>query len=306
MAAAVTYVHPLDGCAPQPAEVVGGKAVGLALLVGQDVRVPPGFVVTTRAYRDFIADPELLRAIRELVEGARTFRQQAQASARIRRLFEARDPPDGLREALARAYEELGGGDQLPLAVRSSATGEDDAGASLAGRCDSYLWIRGGEDLARAVVRCWASLFSERAIASLQRARVPVDDTAMGVVVQAMVPAEAAGVLFTIDPVTGDPSQVTIEGSVGLGTAVVGGEVTPDRFCVDKVTLEIRSRALADGRACIADAEAVALAGLAKRVERALGVPQDIEWAIAPPAREIYLLQARPETVWSRRRAAPG
>jgi pyruvate,water dikinase len=301
----VTYVHPLDGRAAQPG-VVGGKAVGLALLVGQAVRVPPGFVVTTRAYRDFVADARLLGAIRELVEGAGTFREQAHASAQIRRLFEARDPADGLREALARAYEELGGGEQLPLAVRSSATGEDEAGASLAGRYESYLWIRGTQDLARAVRRCWASLFSERAIASLRHTRAGVDEPAMGVVVQAMVPAEAAGVMFTIDPVTGDPSQITIEGSVGLGTAVVGGEVTPDCFCVDKVTLEIRSRTLADGCGCIADAEAVALAGVAKQLERAFGVPQDIEWAIASPGREIYVLQSRPETVWSRRRGTSG
>jgi pyruvate,water dikinase len=127
----------------------------------------------------------------------------------------------------------------------------------------------------------------------------------MGVVVQAMVPAEAAGVMFTIDPVTGDPSQIAIEGAIGLGTGVVRGEVTPDRFHVDKVTLEIRSSVPAcQGRSCITDAEAIELAALGKRVERALGAPQDIEWAIASGTREVFLLQARPETVWSRRARA--
>ncbi len=171
------------------------------------------------------------------------------------------------------------------------------------------------------MLRCWASLFSARAIASLRRTKLGVDETAMGVVVQVMVPAEAAGVMFTIDPVTGDPSQIAIEGSIGLGATVVGGEVTPDRFCVDKVTLEIRTRTLArkqvarrvgadavvavppaeQDRACVTDAEAVELAAIGRRIERALGMPQDVEWAIGPAAREIVVLQTRRETVWSRR-----
>jgi phosphoenolpyruvate synthase/pyruvate phosphate dikinase len=317
----VIYVHPLYGREAQPAEIVGGKAVGLALLAGQDIRVPPGFAVSTRAYCDFVAETELLSAIRELVEGAETFREQAQASARIRGLFEAGDLPDRLCEELDRAYAELGDGEQLAVAVRSSALGEDAAEASLAGRHESYLWIRGAEELARAVLRCWASLFSARAIASLRRTKLGVDETAMGVVVQVMVPAEAAGVMFTIDPVTGDPSQIAIEGSIGLGPTVVAGEVTPDRFCVDKVTLEIRTRTLArkhvarrvgadalvavppaeQDRACVTDAEAVELAAIGRRIERALGMPQDVEWAIGSAAREIVVLQTRRETVWSRR-----
>jgi phosphoenolpyruvate synthase/pyruvate phosphate dikinase len=317
----VTYVHPLYGREAQPAEIVGGKAVGLALLAGQDIRVPPGFAVSARAYRDFVAETGLLRAIGELVEGAETFREQAHASARIRGLFEARDLPDRLGEELDRAYAELGDGEQLAVAVRSSAPGEDGAEASLAGRHESYLSIRGAEELARAVLRCWASLFSARAIASLRSTMLGVNDTAMGVVVQVMVPAEAAGVMFTIDPVTGDPSQIAIEGSVGLGATVVGGEVTPDRFCVDKVTLEIRTRTLArkhvarrvgadalvavppteQDRACVTDAEAVELAAIGRRIERALGMPQDVEWAVGSAAREIVVLQTRPETVWSRR-----
>ena len=151
----------------------------------------------------------------------------------------------------------------------------------------------------------------------------------MGVVVQVMVPAEAAGVLLTLDPLTGDRSQVTIEAAYGLGIAVVEGEVTPDRFAVDKVTLELRSRSVGEkavayrfdpaagrvarvevpdaerARPCLDDAEVLELAGLGKRVEQALGVPQDVEWAVACPGaaggRELWLLQARPETVWSRR-----
>ena len=141
-----------------------------------------------------------------------------------------------------------------------------------------------------------------------------------------MVPAEAAGVMLTLDPITGDRSQITIEASFGLGEAVVLGEVTPDRFALDKVTLEIRSRTLSAKHAayrfdpeagevrlvdvpveqqrlaCLSDQEVVEVASLGKRVERALGAPQDIEWAIGPE-REVHLLQTRPETVWSQRRA---
>lgn len=184
--------------------------------------------------------------------------------------------------------------------------------------------MRGAAAVAEHVTRCWASLFTSRAVAYRARLGIPDGELAMGVVVQAMVPAEAAGVLLTLDPLNGDPSQVTIEAAYGLGTAVVEGAVTPDRFAVDKVTMELRSRtvgekAFADrfdpaagqvvrsevpedlrARPCLEDAEVLELAGLGKRIEQALGVPQDVEWAIGPD-RRLWLLQARPETVWSRR-----
>jgi rifampicin phosphotransferase len=214
------------------------------------------------------------------------------------------------------------------VAVRSSATAEDTAEASFAGEHDTYLWVRGADAVAAHVTRCWASLFTPRAVAYRARLGIPEDEVAMGVVVQAMVPAEAAGVLLTLDPLTGDRSQVTIEAAYGLGVGVVEGEVTPDRFAVDKVTLELRSRTVGEkavayrfdaaagrvvrvevsaadrARTCLDDAEVIELAGLGKRVEQALGAPLDVEWAVGPGAageRELWLLQARPETVWSRR-----
>ena len=189
------------------------------------------------------------------------------------------------------------------------------------------------------VARCWASLFTDRAVAYRARLGIGDDEVAMGVVVQAMVPAEAAGVLLTLDPLTGDRSQVTIEAAYGLGTAVVEGEVTPDRFAVDKVTLELRSRSVGEkafayrfdpaagrvarvevpaadrARPCLDDAEAAELARLGKRVEQALGVPQDVEWAVGPPAapgtggrgrsggraRAVAAPGPAGEPVWSRR-----
>jgi pyruvate, water dikinase len=299
----VTYVFALDGREIQLPEVVGGKAVGLSLLARHEVRVPAAFALGTNAYREFVADQRLRDAIRGLVDPAETPTEQASASMRIAALFEDRALQGPLRAELAVAYAELGTHERLPVAVRSSAIGEDAARTSFAGGHRSYLGIRGADAVAEAVVRCWASLFTPQALAYFRRLGLRADEAAMGVVVQTMVAAEAAGVMFTIDPVTGDPSQIAIEACLGLGTAVVGGDVTPDRYYVDKVTLEIRARALGTGeRGCLADAQAVELAGVGKRVERALGAPQDLEWAIAAGTRELFMLQTRPETVWSAKR----
>jgi pyruvate,water dikinase len=218
--------------------------------------------------------------------------------------------------------------DGTPLAVRSSATAEDTIGASFAGQQETFLWIVGVEAVLRHVLRCWASLFSAQAIAYRGRLQTPPDDLAMAVVVQNMVAAEAAGVMMTLDPLTGDRSTITIEAAYGLGTAVVNGEVTPDRFCVDKAQLSIamcatgdkplayrfdaRAQAVAPEpvdrslrtRACVADEEVIELARLGKRMEAVMGRPQDIEWAIGPGTggpRDLFLLQARPETIWSKR-----
>jgi pyruvate,water dikinase len=288
----------LEECDAASAPLAGGKAVGLGHLVRLGHRVPPGFAVTTAAYREAPA-----------------------AGGRPVQLG------DRLAAEIAAAYRRLGG-DGMPVAVRSSATAEDTAEASFAGEHDTYLWVRGAEAVVEHVARCWASLYTARAVAYRARLGAVGDEPAMGV--QAMVPAEAAGVLLTLDPVNGDPSQITIEAAYGLGTAVVEGEVTPDRFAVDKVTMELRSRAVGEkafadrfdpaagrvvreevpgelrARPCLEDAEAVELAGLGKRIEQALGAPQDVEWAVGPAAggaggRAVWLLQARPETVWSRR-----
>jgi len=312
----VTYVFPLEECGSQLAEVVGGKALGLGSLVRQELRVPRGFAIGTHAYREFVAAHRLDRAIHRLLE-------TPDASRLIADLFDEHDLLPACRDEIASAYVALG---QPPVAVRSSAISEDAAGASFAGEHETFLWVHGSNAVVRAVLRCWASLFTPQALAYFRRVGVQPDETAMGVVVQTMVGAEAAGVMITIDPVTGDRSQIAIEGSFGLGQAVVAGEVTPDRWAVDKVTLEIRSRApgrkhLAyrfdpaagevrrvdvpaeeQARPCLSDGEVVEIASLGKRLERTLGAPQDVEWAL-DAARQVHLLQTRPETVWSRRRA---
>ena len=322
----MSHVLWLEDCGADAAPLVGGKALGLGELVRQGHRVPPGFAVTTTAYREALAASGLAPQIHDLLAGATTAKAQLATSERVRALFDRMAADTELAHEIAAAYRRLGNPD-VPVAVRSSATAEDTAEASFAGQQDTYLWVRGAEEVVSHVTRCWGSLFTPRAIAYRARLGIPADEIGMGVVVQAMVPAEAAGVMLTLDPVTGDRSQITIEAAYGLGAAVVEGEVTPDRYAVDKVTLELRSRVVGPktfayrfdpsrGRVakvevpeadraqpCLDDDEVTHLAGLGKRIETALGTPQDIEWAIGPARsgeREVYLLQTRPETIWSR------
>lgn len=327
------YVYWLDECTPECADLVGGKALGLGHLTRGEMQVPPGFVVSTAAYRRFLEKTGLADEIGRIVDGATTLKQQREASAQIGTLFDEAHPDGSIAREITSSYERLKVGDEpAPVAVRSSATAEDSADASFAGQQETYLWIQGLEEVSHHVTRCWASLFTPQAISYRARLGIPSKEVAMGVVVQAMVPAEAAGVMITLDPVTGDSSQVSIEAAHGIGHAVVSGEVNPDRYAVDKVTLEVRSKIIVAKQIayrfdaetgsvhsmdvpeeeqtteCVTDAEVAELAKLGKRLERLLGGPQDIEWAIGPGesgARELFLLQARPETVWSQRKRAP-
>jgi phosphoenolpyruvate synthase/pyruvate phosphate dikinase len=314
---------------------VGGKALGLGSLCREQLQVPPGFAVTTDAYRQCVVESGLQGEIARLLVGADEPEAQMAASHAIRSLFEDECLNQCLRSDVASeitsAYERLSGDEPAAVAVRSSATAEDTAEASFAGQQESYLWIQGAAAVARHVTRCWGSLFTPQAISYRARLGIPLEGLAMGVVVQRMVPAEAAGVMITLDPVTGDRSQISIESSYGLGLAVVGGEVNPDRFSVDKVMLTLRSQHLSakhaayrydpgaggvvlvdvpEAEQCLPSLtldEVLEVAALGKKVERALGGPQDIEWAVAPGPtgkREVFLLQTRPETVWSQRQPA--
>ncbi|HEX9106728.1 MAG TPA: PEP/pyruvate-binding domain-containing protein, partial [Longimicrobiales bacterium] len=333
----------LEACGAEQTPLVGGKAAGLAALMRAGFQVPPGFAITTGAYLEHLEHNHLRTPIEGLLAHCASLEAQQRAADDIRGLFEASRLTPALEDEVLAAYERLcqvarvpTGADQTaprpaacPVAVRSSATAEDRADASFAGQQETYLWIIGGQEVLRHIVRCWASLFTPQALAyRAQRLQATPTDLAMGVVVQQMVPAQTAGVMLTIDPTTGDRSSILIEAAPGLGAAVVNGEVTPDRVYVDKVLLEIRSRSIGvkhvayrfdpslqgirlevvpaeqQVQACLTDAESIRLARLGKHLEQAMGRPQDVEWAIGPgPAgpREIYLLQARPETVWSQK-----
>jgi len=325
------YALPLADCTADRAPEVGGKAIGLGSLLRQERDVPPGFVVTTDAYREWVAAHRLDREIARLAGGAVDAAGQEAASRAIHELFWGAALTGDMAAEVAAAYQGLTDHADPVVAVRSSATAEDMADASFAGQQESYLGVSGVESVLWHVVRCWASLFTPQAISYRLRLGIPAEQVAMAVLVQRLVAAEAAGVMLTIDPVTGDPSQITIEGAHGLGAPVVGGELTPDRYAVDKVTLEVRSRTIvrkpfADrfdhatatvvrfdldddegGASSLTDDEVVRLARVGKEVERAHGGAVDVEWAVGPGPdgpRHLYLLQARPETVWSAKRPA--
>jgi cytochrome P450 len=190
------------------------------------------------------------------------------------------------------AYAALG--DDVPVAVRSSATSEDGADASFAGQYDTYLWVTGADEVLRHVERCWASMNTGRALA--YRRDRHIDEPLMAVVVQRMVSARAAGVAMTLNPSNGDRSKIAVEAAPGVGEAVVSGEVTPDHYLVDKVMLDVvATRPMTN---CLSTVEVRLIARLAKLVEQHYGRPQDIEWAIDGTGA-LFLLQARPETVWA-------
>jgi rifampicin phosphotransferase len=317
---AVRYTIPLSECSTDQAELIGGKALGLCALLATGSPVPPAFVVTTRAYAEAVAAGGLPALIEDLLSEC-----PAAAVTGIEAPFAGLTMPANVRSEVADALRELGPG---PVAVRSSAVAEDRDDASFAGQQETYLFIEGEEQVATHVVRCWASLYTERAIAYRARFDVPAEDVMMAVVVQQMVPATAAGVLMTIDPVSGDDREIYIEAAHGLGEGVVRGGVSADRYWLEKRSLEVVREELGQQReqwrfdpdhrvvrampleAEVGDRPAISrdqlrrLGQLAVAVERSENRAMDIEWAV-DPSGEVLLLQSRPETVWRNRPNAP-
>ncbi len=322
------YTLPLKDCNESVAAKLGGKARGLNFLIQQSLPVPAGFVVTTDAYLESVKGLE--SQITAIAAAAQTPTECQAASEQIRALFHQTIMVPEAASAIITAYQGLGA---VAVAVRSSATAEDTAEASFAGQQDTYLYITGVDSVLRHVVSCWASLFTAQAIGYRARFNVPFTGLAMAVVVQRMVPAEAAGVMMSLDPMNGAEDSIYIESALGLGEGVVRGDVGCDRYWVNKATLaltkqEINPKPLAhqydaaagqvrilpvpteaQNRSALTPAEIATLSRLAKQAETTFGAPVDMEWAIgrnAAGAREVYLLQARPETVWTaRRNAAP-
>jgi rifampicin phosphotransferase len=238
-----------------------------------------------------------------------------QISDAIRALFMNGQMPEAIAIAIVTGYQELSqGAAWLPVAVRSSATAEDLPGLSFAGQQDTYLNIVGSDAVLDAVKRCWASLWTARAIGYRARNRIPPDQVALAVVVQALIASEVSGVLFTANPLTGRRDEIVIDASFGLGEAIVSGQVEPDHYAVDPQCWQITERKLGtkalaivprpdggtehitggDSRQALPDEQIVELARVARRVADHFGTPQDIEWAWA--GGQLYLLQSRPIT----------
>ncbi|CAN5815540.1 phosphoenolpyruvate synthase [soil metagenome] len=298
--------------------VVGGKAANLGELVMAGFPVPPGFCVTTAAY-DLVAADAGLEPTLATLSGTRpddTSRLAGLATEARSHILEA-VIPDVLARAIAAAYGDLGDGTPVPVAVRSSATAEDLPSASFAGQQDTYLNLVGVESVLDAVRRCWASLWTDRAVSYRATNGIDPHGVRLAVAVQRMVDASVAGVLFTANPVTGKRRQAVIDASPGLGEAVVSGMVNPDHFVTNTATGEIVERRLGDKKVAImagsgsgterveltsgedesslSDDQVLALAKLGERVEEYYGSPQDTEWAIDDDGG-IWLLQARPIT----------
>jgi pyruvate,water dikinase len=317
--------------------LVGGKNASLGEMMKAGIRVPPGFAVTTGTYQRFMTEAkineEIFNALSVLdIEDMDALNSVA---AEIQELIKGAPIPTEIQTAIAEGYAQLCEGSAVgvvPVAVRSSATAEDLPTASFAGQQETYLWVEGAEQVVENVQSCWASLFTPRAISYRIKNDFPHEKVLISVGVQEMVDARAAGVLFTLNPTDGDLSKVVIEGSWGLGETVVSGSVNPDKFVVDKVVMETTEKTIstkhiecvydpdrgevinADVKpdmqctCCLEDREAKELVMLGKRIEAHYARPMDIEWAIGRNLsfpENVFIVQARPETVWSQRKKAP-
>jgi pyruvate,water dikinase len=304
---------------------VGGKGMSLARLTRAGLPVPDGFHVTTEAYRHFVdannLQPGVLAAL-ERVDATQSATLEIAAQA-IGRLFADGVMSPETSAAIRSAYDALDsrhppptGHLSSPVAVRSSATAEDLPGASFAGQQDTYLNIVGADDVIQAVQRCWASLWNGRAIAYRLRQGIAPYSVALAVVVQLLVPADAAGIVFTANPLTGKRSEAVINAAWGLGEAIVGGLVTPDEVTVDKNTgrvirretsgkrvMTIRTAAGTEeqpvpdalkNKAVLSDEQAVELTRYGSLIEDLYGIPMDIEWTLE--GGQFAIVQARPIT----------
>ena len=314
---------------------VGGKNASLGEMINAGIRVPPGFAVTTDSYQQYVTETgindDIFRILSEMKVG--DIASQDEASEAIQQIIIGKTLPEKVKAAIKRDYKALCKTcrvESVPVAVRSSATAEDLPTASFAGQQDTYLWIQGSDQVMEKVKKCWASLFTARAIDYRIKNNFPHDKVLISVGVQHMVNSKAAGVMFTLNPTDGDLSKVVIEGSWGLGETVVSGSVNPDKFVVDKVIMETSEKTISTKHiecifdpekgsvidadvdeeqqctCCLEGREVKLLTQMAKTIEKHYGRPMDIEWAIDKDLEfpdNMFIVQARPETVWSRREA---
>ena len=291
LGADMTYIRPFEQLSATDVGLAGGKGANLGELTQAGFPVPPGFVLTTAAYRVFVQANDLQAAITAALHGAALNdpAELARAATVIAAHFAAGRVPAEIANDLRRVYLALGG----PVAVRSSATAEDLPTASFAGQQETFLNVSGVAAVLEATQRCWASLWTARALAYRARQGISPEAVSLAVVIQRMVAAEAAGVLFTANPLTGDLDEMVINAVRGSGEALVSGQVTPEEIAVARGTWSVHRRDSPAGQV-LTDARSVQLARLGGQIEAHYGHPQDIEWAWADG--QFHVLQARPIT----------
>ncbi|MEM1813863.1 MAG: pyruvate, water dikinase, partial [Thermoplasmatales archaeon] len=316
-------ILPLIKVRKEMIELAGGKGANLGELLSQGIRVPPGFVITSKAYSYFLD----YNGLREKIISALNLSPD-EASKVIKNLILSAKLPLDLEEMINSSYNELANmaGKEVLVAVRSSATAEDIENASFAGQQDTYLNVN-RSNIIEAVKLVWASLYNERAIEYRKSKGIDSSKVEMAVVVQKMVNSKSSGVMFTLNPSNGDRNLIVIESSWGLGEAVVGGKVTPDEIVISKSNLKILDKRISkknlkivydkgrnievhlegeeSEKPSISDEEALELAKLALKIEAHYGTPMDIEWAIDSDLKfpdNVFIVQARPETFWSSRK----
>jgi len=296
------------------ASIAGGKGASLGEMTQAGIPVPPGFVVLAESFREFVGKNNLkdkIDGILKTVDVQKTETVDA-ASEKIRKLIKEGQTPPEIDKAMMAAFDEL---KAEYVAVRSSATAEDSSTASWAGELETYLNTT-KENLLETVKKCWSSLFTPRAIFYRIEKKMAADEVAVAVVVQKMVESEIAGIVFTVHPVTKDPNSMVIEAGWGLGEAIVGGQVTPDTYTIDKTkntvadvfqseqeimidkaqgkTKEVPVPEDKRAKQKLDEAQILELAGICLEIEKHYGKPQDIEWAWEKG--KFYIVQSRPIT----------
>lgn len=313
------YIRWFDEIHAEDIPLVGGKGANLGEMARAGFPIPPGFCITASAYRDFLELAKLADPIEQLLRGIERHTLEERA-LHIRALIQAERVPSEIAEQIGRGYEQLARkleGDALPVAVRSSATAEDLPEASFAGQQDTYLNIRGVDQILEQVRSCWASLWNAEAISYREKQGFAHHSVHLCVVIQSMIESDIAGVLFTANPITGNADEAVINASWGLGEAIVSGVVSPDTLTLRRADGEILLRQLGTkeltivyaesggileretarsdrDRSALTDAQAQRLVKLGNQIESHYGTPQDIEWAFKDDV--CYALQARPIT----------
>jgi len=334
MADKQNYVLWLEDLPPGDAFAAGKKCSHLGEMRRAGLPVPPGFALTLDAYQKFLRDSGVEQEITDYLNKNKSKLEkdvgmfEEASSYIIEELILKKQMPTELQELILEFYEELNkqsGQKNVPVAVRSSGP------VSMPGQFDTFLNVQGEKEIMDKVIRVWASSFNARAMAYRLQRGMALESSPIGVAILQMINAKSSGVMFTLDPVNGDRSRIFIEGSWGLGESLVSGQVTPDKYILDKVTLDLSQKTICrkvmemvygpqgnivprdveeerQNAPCLKPDEILELAKLGKRLEKYYGAPQDIEWAVdqnLPFPQNIFILQTRPETIWSKKPSKP-